>query len=47
MLEIMRAEGPRHWCVEMTQAFSPHDFIITVPQPVGLGYYETGPLALT
>jgi len=30
----------------MTQAFSLHDFIITITQPVGLGYYETGPLAL-
>jgi len=46
MMEFMRAEGPRHWCAEMTQVFSPHDFIITVTQPVGPGYYEAGPLAL-
>jgi len=30
----------------MKRAFSPHDFIFPDTQPVGLGWYEDGPLAL-
>ena len=42
--KIMRAEGPIYQA--MSRAFSPCDFYFQITQPDGLGYYETGPLAL-